>query len=37
MPDWRQEYLTGIRDAEKQYPINRELIAGCQSHPAIPH
>ncbi|KAK4137210.1 autophagy protein 16 [Trichocladium antarcticum] len=28
MPDWRREYLTGIRDAEKKHPINRELIAG---------
>ncbi|KAK3904342.1 autophagy protein 16 [Staphylotrichum tortipilum] len=28
MADWRQEYLSGIRDAEKQHPINRALIAA---------
>ncbi len=28
--DWRQEYLSGIRDAEKQHPVDRELIAACQ-------
>ncbi|KAK4169435.1 autophagy-related protein 16 [Cladorrhinum sp. PSN259] len=26
--DWRQEYLTGIREAEKQHPVNRELIGA---------
>ncbi|KAK4200443.1 autophagy-related protein 16 [Triangularia verruculosa] len=28
MEDWRTEYITGIRDAEKQHPVNRELIAA---------
>ncbi|KAK4152077.1 autophagy protein 16 [Chaetomidium leptoderma] len=28
MPDWKQEYLTGIRDAEKQHPVNQEFIAA---------
>ncbi|KAG7290738.1 hypothetical protein NEMBOFW57_000741 [Staphylotrichum longicolle] len=28
MPDWRQEYLSGIRDAEKQHPVDQELIAA---------
>ncbi|GAB1320350.1 autophagy protein 16, interacts with Atg12p-Atg5p [Madurella fahalii] len=28
MADWRQEYLAGIRDAEKQNPVNREIIAA---------
>ncbi|KAL2135467.1 hypothetical protein VTI74DRAFT_8453 [Chaetomium olivicolor] len=28
MLDWRQEYLAGIRDAEKQHPVNQELIAA---------
>ncbi|KAK4044680.1 autophagy-related protein 16 [Parachaetomium inaequale] len=28
MPDWRQEYVAGIRDAEKQHPVNQELIAA---------
>ncbi|KAK4124773.1 hypothetical protein N657DRAFT_670669 [Parathielavia appendiculata] len=30
MPDWRQEYLAGIRDAETQQSVDRELIAACQ-------
>ncbi|KAK4460320.1 autophagy protein 16 [Cladorrhinum samala] len=25
-PDWRQEYLSGIKDAEKQRPVDRQLI-----------
>ncbi|KAK0736837.1 autophagy-related protein 16 [Apiosordaria backusii] len=28
MQDWRVEYITGIRDAEKQHPVNLELIAA---------
>ncbi|KAL2169767.1 hypothetical protein VTG60DRAFT_5663 [Thermothelomyces hinnuleus] len=28
MSDWRQEYLAGIRDAEKQHPVNQELISA---------
>ncbi|KAJ4304256.1 autophagy protein 16, interacts with Atg12p-Atg5p [Collariella sp. IMI 366227] len=28
MPDWRQEYLAGIHDAEKQLPVDQELIAA---------
>ncbi|AEO69102.1 uncharacterized protein THITE_2146125 [Thermothielavioides terrestris NRRL 8126] len=29
MPDWRQEYLAGLSDAEKQKsPLNHELIAA---------
>ncbi|KAK4123849.1 autophagy protein 16 [Parathielavia appendiculata] len=28
MPDWRQEYLAGIRDAETQQSVDRELIAA---------
>ncbi|KXX78938.1 Autophagy protein 16 [Madurella mycetomatis] len=28
MADWKQEYLAGIRDVEKQNPVNRELIAA---------
>ena len=30
MAHWKQEYLTGIMGAEKQHPINQELIAACQ-------
>ncbi|KAH6636369.1 autophagy-related protein 16 [Chaetomium tenue] len=26
--DWRQEYVSGIREAEKLHPVNQELIAG---------
>ncbi|KAK4186844.1 autophagy protein 16 [Podospora australis] len=29
MQDWKQEYLVSIRDAEKQYPVNKELVAAC--------
>ncbi|KAL2262681.1 hypothetical protein VTK26DRAFT_434 [Humicola hyalothermophila] len=29
MPDWRQEYLAGIREAEQQHPVNRDLLAAC--------
>ncbi|KAK3302302.1 autophagy-related protein 16 [Chaetomium strumarium] len=28
MPDWRQEYLAGIRDAENQHAVDQELIAA---------
>ncbi|KAK4252149.1 autophagy-related protein 16 [Corynascus novoguineensis] len=28
MSDWKQEYIAGIRDAEKQHPVNQELIAA---------
>ncbi|KAK0674312.1 autophagy-related protein 16 [Cercophora samala] len=28
MQDWRTEYITEIKDAEKQHPVNRELIAA---------
>ncbi|CAP68673.1 uncharacterized protein PODANS_7_6440 [Podospora anserina S mat+] len=28
MQNWRTEYITGIKDAEKQHPVNRELIAA---------
>ncbi|KAK4146115.1 autophagy protein 16 [Dichotomopilus funicola] len=28
MADWRQEFVTGIRDAEKQFPYDRELVAA---------
>lgn len=33
MPDWRQEYLAGLNEAEQQqHPLNNELIAACQCH-----
>ncbi|KAL2164307.1 hypothetical protein VTH06DRAFT_3523 [Thermothelomyces fergusii] len=28
MSDWRQEYLAGIRDAQKQHPVDQELISA---------
>ncbi|KAK4106322.1 autophagy protein 16 [Parathielavia hyrcaniae] len=28
MPDWRQEYLAGIRDAETQHFVDQELISA---------
>ncbi|KAK4177455.1 autophagy-related protein 16 [Triangularia setosa] len=28
MQDWRTEYIIEIRDAEKQHPVSRELIAA---------
>ncbi|KAH6849897.1 autophagy-related protein 16 [Chaetomium sp. MPI-CAGE-AT-0009] len=27
MPDWRQEFIAGIRETEKKHPVNQELIA----------
>ncbi|KAK0621198.1 autophagy protein 16 [Bombardia bombarda] len=29
MAGWRDEYLAGIRDAERHNPVNRELIEAC--------
>ncbi|KAK3295766.1 autophagy-related protein 16 [Chaetomium fimeti] len=29
MADWRQEYVAGIRETEKQHPVDQELIAAC--------
>ncbi|KAG5981074.1 autophagy protein 16, interacts with Atg12p-Atg5p [Claviceps digitariae] len=29
MPGWRDEYLTSIKDAELQSPVNQELIQTC--------
>ncbi|KAG6004483.1 autophagy protein 16, interacts with Atg12p-Atg5p [Claviceps maximensis] len=29
MTSWREEYLTSIKDAESQSPVNRELIQTC--------
>ncbi|KAG6039855.1 hypothetical protein E4U41_001965 [Claviceps citrina] len=29
MPNWREEYLTSLRDAELQNPVNQELVQTC--------
>ncbi|ORY70039.1 autophagy protein 16 [Pseudomassariella vexata] len=29
MPDWRDEYLVNLREAERNNPVNKELIAAC--------
>ncbi|KAK0711398.1 autophagy-related protein 16 [Lasiosphaeris hirsuta] len=29
MPGWREEFLVGIREAEQQSPVNRELVDAC--------
>ncbi|KAL8417665.1 hypothetical protein RB594_001353 [Gaeumannomyces avenae] len=29
MPDWRDEYLASLREAEQDNPVNHELIQAC--------
>ncbi|KAK3333322.1 autophagy-related protein 16 [Cercophora scortea] len=29
MPGWRDEYLSGILEAEKRNPVNREIVEAC--------
>ncbi|KAK2592559.1 autophagy protein 16, interacts with Atg12p-Atg5p [Conoideocrella luteorostrata] len=29
MPNWREEYLTSLKDAELQNPVNMELVQTC--------
>ncbi|KAL8371265.1 hypothetical protein RB595_001213 [Gaeumannomyces hyphopodioides] len=29
MPDWRDEYLASLREAEQNNPVNHELIQAC--------
>ncbi|KAK8139263.1 hypothetical protein PG984_002643 [Apiospora sp. TS-2023a] len=29
MPDWRDEYLVNIQEAERANPVNRDLVAAC--------
>ena len=30
MPDWRDEYLVNIQEAERNNPVNRDLVAACE-------
>jgi len=29
MPGWREEFLSGIQEAERQNPANHELVDAC--------
>ena len=29
MPNWRDQYLSGIKDAELNTPVNMELVQTC--------
>ncbi|KAK8048332.1 autophagy-related protein 16 [Apiospora phragmitis] len=29
MPDWRDEYLVNLQEAERANPVNRDLVAAC--------
>ncbi|KAI0128783.1 autophagy protein [Xylariales sp. AK1849] len=29
MPDWREEYLVNLQDAERNNPVNKDLVAAC--------
>lgn len=29
MPNWRDQYLSGIKDAELNNPVNMELVQTC--------
>lgn len=36
MPDWRDEYLASLREAEQNNPVNHELIQACKKQPLSP-
>ncbi|QBZ59638.1 hypothetical protein PoMZ_04600 [Pyricularia oryzae] len=29
LPDWRDEYLASVKEAEKNSPVNRDLVEAC--------
>ncbi|KAL7626555.1 autophagy protein 16, interacts with Atg12p-Atg5p [Parahypoxylon ruwenzoriense] len=29
MPDWRSDYLTGLQEAERNNPVNKDLVEAC--------
>ncbi|KAI5922167.1 autophagy protein 16 [Camillea tinctor] len=29
MPDWRDEYLTSLQEAERNNPVNKDLVEAC--------
>ncbi|CAJ2506335.1 Uu.00g004650.m01.CDS01 [Anthostomella pinea] len=29
MPDWRDDYLTSLQDAERNNPVNKDLVEAC--------
>ncbi|KAK8872669.1 autophagy-related protein 16 [Apiospora arundinis] len=29
MPDWRDEYMVNLQEAERNNPVNRDLVAAC--------
>lgn len=35
-PNWRDQYLSGIKDAELNNPVNMELIQTCSYKPTPP-
>ena len=35
-PSWRDEYLASLREAEKNSPVNKDLVVACMSTTTAP-
>lgn len=33
MPDWRSDYLESLQEAERNNPVNKDLVQACQLAP----
>lgn len=36
MPDWRSDYLTSLQEAERNNPVNKDLVTACSSSDTPP-